>query len=51
MVEHIASMGIYEIFLEVITALHVISKNKIDHVRENGFLLTGKKTMHIVMDA
>lgn len=38
MVEHIASVGIYEIFLEVITVLHVIRKNRIDHVREeNGF--------------
>lgn len=34
MVEHIASVGIYEIFLEVITVLHVIRKNRIDHVRE-----------------
>lgn len=40
MVEHIASMGIYEIFLEVVTVLHIIRKHRIDHVREeNGFLL------------
>lgn len=43
MVEHIANVGIYEIFLEVITVLPVIRKNRIDHVRgENKFILTEK---------
>ena len=51
MVEHIASVGIHEVFLDkMITVLYFIKKIRIHHIKEENRFLHTENSMHIVME-